>query len=277
MKEKVYFSDLARSTLNTKSLYDYSVEQRIANEEREKKTEERTKRMVFMWIGTIVLSIVIMCLAEKRVKLKKLHSNYQRTQLQLSSITLNLARKEKERRRLENIIRRQRAQQDANIEMLERDKRELEIELTRQQNKYRQKELEEAYLENKLRDTNSLKETYQIRQKLDNSNIVRFLHNFLSNPQPNGHISGDNWHELEMTINAIVPTFYDDIYRKRNLKREHYILCMLTLAGFSSYDICHLMEKSNSYASTVKSRLHKTLFGMKGTAEDFDVKIRRLL
>ena len=72
----------------------------------------------------------------------------------------------------------------------------------------------------------------------------------------------------------IYPSFYSQMHQNCSLSKNHYRVCMLTLADFSSSDINTLLDMKSSYTSTVKIRLLKTIYGSTGKAGDFEKKIR---
>ena len=245
-KERSYASDIAQATINTKSLYDYSVEQRIAKEEREKAEKRKYMLINTCWIIALVIGVILFRYQRKKKKIKEL-----REELSEKNEALTLA---------ENRFQELKSQDISNSPEI-KDKERTIIQLKR----------DITYLKLSLSRMNGEK----TEESLENSKIIRrFMRSASDAKEP--PISSEDWESLSRLIDEYYPTFRLLIVEKHNLPFLHERLCMLTLAGLNPTQISNLLEMSQSYSSTVRKRLYKKIFNADGKPSDFDNKIRSM-
>ena len=269
-KERSYASDIARSTADAKNLYDYSVEQRIANEITEVSTKRKVWLISVIWGTLFLVFFFFLHDLQKRRKYKYLRQEYETKMKDLISARQRLGEAKREKTLILKKREKEKSQDQKSIDEYEekilhsnrviQDQSD-EIQKLRGQVEFLGSELAKM----KAGDT---------KLRLEQSEIVIYLKDFLTNIKPDSHVSAEKWQELEDTVNMIYPSFYSQMHQNCGLSKNHYRVCMLTLADFSSSDINTLLDMKSSYTSTVKIRLLKTIYGSTGKAGDFEKKIR---
>ncbi len=267
-KERSHASDIAQATVNAKNLYDYSVEQKIAQEKTEKLSQLKDIGYSVALIVFVILTTLITLFYKKRKQTQHL-----RTQLNNKEKRLEQAeQKYQGLHNQEKVLKREQK------EALNQHKKEVKEYDSRLKANAKEKEkLLQTIQELKgqvdlLRTELGIKEMGRKAQTLENTEIVHQIKDFLNHPI--GHIQKSQWKRLAETVNETHPDFYNRMNRYQSLNEEEYRVCLLTLIGCTSGDINTLLEKSTGYASNCKKRLHHIVFKEPGTAQDFTYKIR---
>ncbi len=245
-KERDFYNVTSLATIDAKNLYDYSVEQRISKEEREKAEKRKYMFINTCWIIALVIGVILFRYQGKRKKINEL-----RKELSEKNEALTLA---------ENRFQELKSQ-DISSSQETRNKERTIIQLKR----------DITYLKLSLSRMNGEK----TEESLENSKIVRrFMRSASDTKEPS--ISSEDWDSLSRLIDEYYPTFRLLIVEKHNLPFQHERLCMLTLAGLNPTQISNLLNMSQSYSSTVRKRLYKKIFNADGKPSDFDNKIRSM-
>ena len=259
-----------QATADARDLYDYSVEQRIAKEITEVSTKRKVWLISVIWGTLFLVFFFFLHDLQKRRKYKYLRQEYETKMKDLISARQRLGEAKREKTLILKKREKEKSQDQKSIDEYEekilhsnrviQDQSD-EIQKLRGQVEFLGSELAKM----KAGDT---------KLRLEQSEIVIYLKDFLTNIKPDSHVSAEKWQELEDTVNMIYPSFYSQMHQNCSLSKNHYRVCMLTLADFSSSDINTLLDMKSSYTSTVKIRLLKTIYGSTGKAGDFEKKIR---
>ena len=92
-----------------------------------------------------------------------------------------------------------------------------------------------------------------------------------------GTITTDNWNDLRSAVKHYIPEFLEALSNfdyKMDLRETN--VCILVKLRFSPSEMCNIFQLKPSAIANVRSRLHKHLFGVKGTASEFDERILTL-
>ena len=233
-----------------KSLYNYSVEQDIA----QKKAVEN-QRLKFIILGaafllvlTLLALIVVYHLHYRRNKQKALEISDLKYQLQSNLSALRSAEEQQLSLSLEKA---------AHADLLAKKAQEVEA-------------LKEnvEYYENRLNALGSSKKGIL----LSSCPVINQLKTCLRQPNKH-HVTDNDWQELKETVERLYPTFYHDTNTHCILSEKDYRTCLLVKAGFTPTEIDHLMGLPISSTSTNRQRLMKKVFGTEGKAKEFDQKI----
>ncbi len=88
-------------------------------------------------------------------------------------------------------------------------------------------------------------------------------------------ITDDDWRRLRATVETRYPGFYQAMNKRNHLKQDEYRSCLLTIAErFRPADIETLLGWTYNTASKKRLQLLKKIFGVKGSAADFDRMVR---
>ena len=231
-----------------KSLYNYSVEQEIAQK---KSTENQRLKIIilgaaFLLVLTLLALIVVYHLHYRRNKQKALEISDLKYKLQSNLSALRSAEEQ--------------------LLTLSQEKAEHADQLAEQSREV------EMLKENIARYEKRLGELGASRSgmNLSNSPIVKRLKYCLQQPGKR-HVTDEDWQELKDTIEQMYPTFYYVTNAHGILSEREYHICLLVKAGFTSSDIEVLTGTTNG--TTIRQRLMKKVFGTEGKAKEFDQKI----
>ena len=87
----------------------------------------------------------------------------------------------------------------------------------------------------------------------------------------------NDWKELRNMINEKIPCFYSETHaNKAGLQEKDYDLCILIRLYFTPSEIAALTDLSSSNISMKRIRLLKKIYGIDGSPEDFDKRIRSI-
>ena len=88
----------------------------------------------------------------------------------------------------------------------------------------------------------------------------------------------EDWRNLEATFESLFPFFYEALTANQIvLTDKEYRLCMLIRLNFASSVIANFLNTSKSNVSMMRSRLLLKIYGVEGTAREFDSRIRAIL
>ena len=246
-KESSFDEARTEATIQTKAMYDYSIEKELAQ-----KKAQTARRLVLSLVLTglfmVLTSLYFLYRNEKRKReISELREQYQQICNELKS-------KDEDIREL---INRQDVGEDL-VEKYKYEKEELMIALSR------------------LDQTIKMKSNGDQKIDLSKTTIVDRFKKYRNTQNKDYIIEEEHWKELHDTINSVSPTFYLRVNALQQLSQNDYRVCMLVYAGFSSTDISFFMNFSESASSNSRRRLNKKVFGVDGTPAEFDHKLRLL-
>lgn len=265
-KDEVYDATVAKESLNVKNLYDYSIEQKKADQ---KSLEALRFRTFLLWclVAVALLVIVVVTVMYRNLmERKRIAELYLAHQSALAS------------------LRKSEAEQHS----LTVQKQELEHQLTLAEDKTGvfQKEIDRitdeltqnlVLADEQMQKVKSLENIISHGKNQDkdillyNSEIVdRFRRAITSRGYT---IERRDWKQLRSTVEEFFPTFMSQVDKENNMPETDLRVCLLVKARFSPSDIDYLMQMKHSYATNARKRLHERIFGFPGSATDFDKKI----
>ena len=122
-----------------------------------------------------------------------------------------------------------------------------------------------------LHDVDSQSKLWEMEDALLSSDIVILFHNMAVKGQK---ASISEWNKLRGFVNAYMPNFFKVLSQKSeklNLKETN--LCILIRLQFLPSEIATLMDSSAQSLANLRVRLLYKMFGIKGTAKEFNEKI----
>ena len=318
-----------QATADAKNLYDYSVEQRKMQEERDKK--RRLRDCLYFTIG---LALLIFCILYHRWYVKKKAQEEELNKLTIEMQKIQLENQEKEhaiqqqimhlheeekknkyaQERIEVLhqhvqnIEKEKEKCLSNIAALEEEIKRQDTALTKAQSSaheaaQRESHLKRLYDDEKARgdrlDASEREAQEQIKQlkqeaiernariermdeltrnyrneEISSSKIVkRFVDCIKENTV--SCITNDDWGKLRATVETRYPEFYQTMHKRHHLQQDEYRACLLTIAGrFRPTDIETVLGWTYNTASKKRLQLLKKIFGIKGSAADFDRMVR---
>ena len=138
-------------------------------------------------------------------------------------------------------------------------------------------EKEEAYskLKEELKDICKKFDNSQLTEVdvlLKNSSIYKKLHYIEVHPKEK--VSTEDWYDLEMTVEHLIPSFVPIL--KERLSEKEYHICLLVKLGFSTSFIATLVGITSSGVSASRKTMLAKLCNRVGTPKDFDEYVRKI-
>lgn len=87
---------------------------------------------------------------------------------------------------------------------------------------------------------------------------------------PREKVTKKDWKDLQEMMDRCLPTFYKRLNARKHLKESDYHICLLLRLHFAYSEICMLTITSPQYVYSRRVQLLKTVFDIKGKAEEFD-------
>ena len=114
---------------------------------------------------------------------------------------------------------------------------------------------------------------YELEKRLKNAPVVLRLKS-MANSNPPQLPELKDWKELEALVNHEIPSFYYTLNTESyTLSGIEYDVCLLIRVHLSPAEIYKLKDCSSGYITTLRVRLLSRIYGVKGTAKDFDSRI----
>ena len=114
---------------------------------------------------------------------------------------------------------------------------------------------------------------YELEKRLRNAPVVQKLKE-MANSNPPQTPSFKDWKELKELINLEIPSFYYTLNTAHyELKEMEYDVCLLLRVHMSPTEIYKLKGCTSGYVTTLRIRLLSRVFGLEGSAKDFDSRV----
>lgn len=230
------------------AMYDYGRHQELAVQA-EKKAMQRTHMMYMLLIGGIILFVVFSYIYRRKMLLKEKRA--EASKLLYEDSLLRLKEKEEEIALLKK-------EKDKSMEVVIRDKEEAISKL-----KDGIKDICQKYGNSQLTEVDILLRNSSIYKKL------RFLE-----MHPKEKVESEDWSELEMTVERLIPSFIP-IFKERLSEKEYHI-CLLVKLSFSTSFIATLVGITSSGVSASRKKMLEKLCNRVGTPKDFDEYVRKV-
>ena len=163
----------------------------------------------------------------------------------------------------------------ANLEKAKREQKKMEEE---NNNLLEEKNQEILIYEQQVRDYEAklkIERKKVTNEELMESHIYKHMKDILTYQKEKMH--NNDWKELRNMINEKIPCFYSETHaNKAGLQEKDYDLCILIRLYFTPSEIAALTDLSSSNISMKRIRLLKKIYGIDGSPEDFDKRIRSI-
>ena len=237
----------AEDAIHVRSIYDYGMEQKIANEV-SRKNSSLASKLYILTISLLVSGILVIVFFFRNERNKRMMSDY-RQRLQSKLYELHQTQ--------ERIKQIEAACSDGESNPLFQKVEKLQQEIL---------ELN-SQMEKLTRAKSSM--------SLSSTSVVTRFHDMAATrgkEQP----TFDDWCDLKKTIENHYPSFGITLKENTQIDEVEYRVCLLVKVGMRPSEINTLLKWNNDYASTVRKRLCEKIFHQKGSASDFDQKIKNM-
>ena len=256
-----------------KHLYDYGVEQKIAKEENKQNNRLRVGLMTSVLICLLIF-IIAMYQWNAKIKRKQetvaLRNKHLELQNELFASKEELHVLQMQKGSLERALTEANANTESIIQELIEDNR---------------KKLQEqySYIEVQQRTFKEWKDGMQRVQATEGENAIQEvndsymkainqLNHALTLPGSKG-IPEELWKVFTSESIKRYPITTSLLDKVRNLNSEEYRVALLVLAEFRPRTIEDMLDKKSGYATKIRKRLLKKIFGKYGKANDFDAQL----
>ena len=225
--------DATDATLRMKSLYNYSVEQEIAQKKADE--AERSRNMIY---GIVALTVLLAFLTFRHYRRLKAEKKQENERLMQEYAQLMEAHK--------------RAQED--FRLLETDQAKA---LERKQEEMMQYRREIDALRSRL----SLIRLSEADKDISQNPVVESFRKKASAIGVYGQPRKEDWNELLRLVRTELPDFHSRLSGFCRPGTQEHLTCILVRLGFSSGEIAALLDTTTQRITNVKAQLNRKLFG----------------
>lgn len=244
MNDSVYAQMAIKEVEKTRAMYDYSRNQRIAEEAKD--IAEREQRIVWA-----VLTIMVLLMMASTSIAREVYKKRKEMQKAYSRKVSDLAKAQADIVRLRSL-----AEHTEELSSLIAEK---ETEMQKMANEI------DSYKE----ELGTQKESAESR--LEESNVY---HELLKKAGKAIELTNDDWHQVNMMAIEVLPNFYKFISSKKlELNDKEFKTCMLIRMHFAPKDIANMLGVSQAYITKMRNNMMPKLFGMEGSSKELDEKL----
>ena len=264
MNDSAYAQMATQEVEKAKAMYDYTKNQEIAQQERDKreKTEKEKETIRNISIALLFLVFLSAYIIRREKKKRQLeHAKYEKSiaNLAKAQTELNRLRSQKEDfAAITSDLEQMRAHEyELNI-MIEEKEKEVE-ELQTEIEAYKEKaKVQDVSAEDILKNSPLFE---NIKKKADRGTIL----------------SEDEWQELNKLVIETLPNFYNFISsKKHNLNNNEFKICILRRLDFTPKTIAYMLNLSPSSITKIRNNMSKKLFGEEDNSKEFDKMLMQL-
>lgn len=143
-------------------------------------------------------------------------------------------------------------------------------------------DIEEQYKKKEAQLKTLLQKSLLLKQ-ISNSNdriwqeteYYKYLKDIYESNKP-VHEGTIDWNVLEDAIFSIYPTFKENLWKLKKMKKQALHVCLLVKAGFSVSQIAYFTNKTYEGINSTRRRLYESNFGKAGKPSEWDEFIRSL-
>ena len=261
----------ADATINVKSIYDYHIEQLIAEAAREKTRRWRSWALFLALVSVSLFALVLLIRyrnerRKHQITTLELQLEVNRKEMLTAQESLAALQQEKD------IIEKKMTESNELAAALQQEKDRKDEEMQVLQHNIAEKEEECAHA---LRKLQILQDSVPSSTLLSEP-MVKRIKQILNNPAQL-HITEEEWEELESTVERQIPAFKYTMNQYTKLSESEYRVCLLTIIGISASGINILMNKSGAFSTVTEKRLNKKVFRGKESASDFRKQLHKML
>ena len=244
MNDSVYAQRAMKEVEQMQGMYDYSRNQELARQSKDK--AEREQRIVW-----IVLSILMILILAAVIIAREVYKRRQEMRQAYSRKVSDLAK----------------AQSDiAKLRSFAEDAEELKSLIDEK----------EAEMQQMADDIESYKERLGSQKKsaeslLEESDVYHHLQKKAGKAI---ELTNDDWHQVNVLAIEVLPNFYKFISSKKlELNDKEFKTCMLIRMHFAPKDIANMLGVSQAYITKMRNNMMPKLFGMEGSSKELDEKL----
>lgn len=241
MNDSVYAQTATHEVEQMQGMYDYSRNQMLAQQEREKAELEHNKVLLVSLLLLLVGMGTFNIIRRERRRRKEEHRKYKDSVSALAKIQADIVKLRSQDRELSQIIA---------------DKEKEVMQLSNDLDVFKEKiGLQKQSAESLLQESTA----YDSLKK----NAARGV-----------TLSDDDWHQVYMMVIEVLPHFYQLITSKKlELNDKEFKTCILIRLHFSPKEIANMLDVSSAYITKLRNNMMVKLFGEEGKSKELDEKL----
>lgn len=241
MNDSMYAQMATTEVERIQSMFDYTRNQEIAQQEKERAAKEHNKAINISLIFFIFVIIVAYVFREVYKKRNKEQKDYKEKISMLAKIQADV------------ITLRSHGQE---LSQMLIDKEKESADLIKELEDYKARLGQQKDLSN---------------EQLQNSEIYKQLEKSADKALK---LSNEDWHQIYMMVIDILPNFYKLISSKKNqLNDNEFKTCILIRLNFSPKDVSNFLDVTQPYITKVCKSLMNKLFGEEGKSKDLEARL----
>ena len=241
MNDSVYTLMATNEVERMKSLYDYSHNQEIAQQEKDKAKSEHIKVQIISVITLFVIAITITIIRRERKKHKVAILKYEQSISDLAKV-------------------------QADIIKLRAHKSEYEQLITNKEKEVNRLNSEIDLYKEKLGKQKESAESLLIKSP-EYGDLRRYAVKGVA-------FSDEMWHKVDVMVIDILPNFYKFISSKKLELNDHeFKICILIRLHFTPKEVANSLDLSPSSITKIRNNMMKKLFGVEGKSKELDEKL----
>jgi hypothetical protein len=243
MNDSVYARMATNEVEQMKTLYDYSHNQEIAHQEKEKAKSEHIKAQIASVITLLIIIITIAVIRRERRKHKVALSKYEQSISDLAKVQADIIK-----------LRAHKSEYEHLISNKEKEVNRLNSEIYLYKEKLgKQKESAESLL--------IKSQEYSDLRKYAGRGVV---------------FTDEMWHKVDVMVIDILPNFYKFISSKKLELNDHeFKVCILIRLHLTPKEVANALGLSPSSITKIRNNMMKKLFGMEGKSKELDEKLQQ--
>jgi hypothetical protein len=264
MNDSAYAQMATQEVEKAKAMYDYTKNQEIAQQERDKreKTEKEKETIRNISIALLFLVFLSAYIIRREKKKRQLeHAKYEKSIANLAKAQTELNRLRSQKEDFAAIT--------SDLEQMRAHEYELNIMIEEKEKEVEKLQTEiEAYKEKaKVQDVSA-------EDILKSSPIFE---NIKKKADRGTTLSEDEWQELNKLVIETLPNFYNFISsKKHNLNNNEFKICILRRLDFTPKTIAYMLNLSPSSITKIRNNMSKKLFGEEDNSKEFDKMLKQL-
>ena len=248
MNDSVYAQRAMKEVEQVQGMYDYSRNQIIAEQAKEK--AEREQRIVWA-----VLTIMVLLMIASTSIAREVYKKRKEMQKAYSRKVSDLAKAQSDIVRLRSL-----AEHTEELSSLIAEK--------------------ETEMQKMADEIDSYKERLGTQRESAESRLEEsdIYHELTKKAGKAVELTNDDWHQVNVLAIETLPHFYKFISSKKlELNDKEFKTCMLVRMHFAPKDIANMLGVSQAYITKLRNNMMPKLFGMEGNSKELDEKLMQFM
>jgi tetratricopeptide (TPR) repeat protein len=264
MNDSVYVQRSTREIEQAKAMYDYSRQQEIAQQEREKANQKQRIIWYLVISSVLIIIYVLYRLYKKQEEQKRLIEKHISLQTEVMQLRLHKENYDKLLQE-KDLLGKQLGTTQSEIEELRTAKSKLDLLIAQKENELEQQKIKISVFKK------AKAHQHETEKQLKDSSVFKLL---TDKANRGLELSETEWKQIERMVIDCLPEFYRFVSsREYALTIRMYRICILTRLQFPNKAIGCMMGVSAPSISKTRPIIYKKLFGENDNGKDLGEKL----